>query len=111
MGYDPWLHTPKEVDQFRTACERSGAELVTCVSNPLDAVWVNRPDPPSALAIPHHLGYAGQASAEKREDLARKLKSDRVDVAILTAPDRSHGSILRRKLTSFVRHANGPVRS
>ena len=87
VGYDPWLHTPKEVDQFRTACERSGAELVTCVSNPLDAVWVNRPDPPSALAIPHYLGYAGKASAEKREDLARKLKSDRVDVAILTAPD------------------------
>ena len=35
LGCDSWLHSPKEMEQFRTACERAGAQLVTCESNPL----------------------------------------------------------------------------
>ena len=27
LGYDPWLHTPHEVERFRAAAEKAGAEL------------------------------------------------------------------------------------
>ena len=46
LGYDPWLHTPEAVERFAKACASAGGELVACESNPLDAVWMDRPPPP-----------------------------------------------------------------
>ena len=37
--------------------------------------------------VPHSIQYSGKESNLKREELARKLKSDRVDAVVLTAPD------------------------
>lgn len=87
LGYDPWLHSTNDVERLRAACERAGGELITCESNPVDAIWLNRPAAPVGLVVPHDLRYAGKASADKREELARHLKSDHVDAAVLTAPD------------------------
>src|SRR5690348_6328281 len=36
LGYDPWLHTPHEVERFRGAAEKAGAELRAVYDNPLD---------------------------------------------------------------------------
>jgi len=87
IGYDPWLHTPKEIHKLRQACARVQAELIPCQTNPVDAIWIDRPQLPCAPVVPHSILYAGQSSEEKRKELARKLKDDRIDVAVLTAPD------------------------
>ncbi len=87
LGYDPWLHTPKEIHKLRQACARVQAELIPCQANPVDAIWIDRPQVPCAPVVPHSILYAGQSSEEKRKELARKLKDDRIDVAVLTAPD------------------------
>lgn len=86
LGFDPWLHTADQAEALRAAAERAGAELVACDSNPLDAVWHDRPPPPAAPAVPHPLAFAGTASAEKRGDVAEILAADRHDAAVLTDP-------------------------
>ena len=87
LGYDPWLLTPGEVERYRAACEKAGGKLKALSSNPLDAIWKDRPKPPEAPAVPHPVEFSGISSAEKRRELARKLAEDKADAAVLTAPD------------------------
>src|ERR1700732_581414 len=46
IGYDPWLHTPQEVERFRAGVERAGATFKPVGKNPLDQVWGGRPAAP-----------------------------------------------------------------
>ncbi len=87
LGYDPWLHTMREVGRLREACARAGAALIPCEPNPVDAVWHDRPAPPAAHVVPHDRAYAGTSSEEKRRELAAGLDEDDVGVAVVTAPD------------------------
>jgi len=87
LGYDPWLHTLREIHQLDQACARLEAELVPCQPNPVDVIWEDRPPASQAMVVPHPTRYAGQSSEDKRKKLARKLKDDRLDAAVLTAPD------------------------
>ncbi len=87
LGYDPWLHTPNGVEQLRQACAKAGAQLVPCDSNPLDAVWADRPAPPRAPVIAHHADFAGCSAERKRTDLAQSLTAEKLDAAILSAPE------------------------
>lgn len=87
LGYDPWLHTPQEVKQLKDVCAKAGAVLTPCESNPVDAVWQDRPAVPAAKVVPHDLAYAGKSSDEKRHKLSMTLKNDDIGVAVLTAPD------------------------
>ena len=43
LGFDPWLHTSAAAERLAAACAKAGAELVAVDSNPLDAVWTERP--------------------------------------------------------------------
>src|SRR5579863_7310470 len=43
VGYDPRLHTLGEVERYRSAAESAGGKLVALDSNPVDAVWIDRP--------------------------------------------------------------------
>ncbi|MDP6885010.1 MAG: aminopeptidase P family N-terminal domain-containing protein, partial [Rhodospirillales bacterium] len=70
LGYDPWLHTKRDVERWRRASEKSGATLVASDKNPIDAVWTDQPPPPLAPVVPHAIQFAGRASADKRRDLA-----------------------------------------
>ena len=87
LGYDPWLHTPNGVELLRQACEKTGAGLVACPDNPLDAVWHDRPPPPLAPLEPHGLTYAGKPSTQKRAELGSDLKAAGCDAVVLSAPD------------------------
>ena len=87
IGYDPWLHTPKDLERYQTACNRSGAQLEACSSNPIDQVWVERPAVPMGLIQPHLLEFSGKSSQEKREGLAQNFRDDDIDAAVISAPD------------------------
>jgi Xaa-Pro aminopeptidase len=87
LGYDPWLHTEEAAARLADACEKAGAALVPTDGNPLDAVWADQPAPPTALAQPHDLEFAGKASAEKRKEIAEVLAKSKVDAAVLTLPE------------------------
>lgn len=48
LAYDPWLHTIDAVARLRKAVEKAGGLLVPVDSNPLDTIWTDQPDPPTA---------------------------------------------------------------
>lgn len=86
LGYDSWLHTAEQTQALKLACDRTGAELVACDGNPVDAVWTDRPPPPCRPVVPHPLVFAGRTSAEKRLALSDTLGAERLDGAVLTDP-------------------------
>src|SRR5205085_975300 len=53
LGFDPWLHTFAAGERLAAACAKAGAELVAEDSNPLDAVWAERPAPPLGAVSIH----------------------------------------------------------
>ena len=87
IGYDPWLHTNAWVAEARAALGARGAELVPVDTNPVDAVWPDRPAPSPAPLSVHDDGRAGESSAAKRAGVAQWLGEHRADAVLLTALD------------------------
>ncbi|MFB0874326.1 MULTISPECIES: aminopeptidase P family protein [unclassified Sphingobium] len=87
IGYDPWLHTSSWVKQATEALAEKGAELVAVDTNPVDAIWPDRPAPSSAKLVVHHDRFAGRNAAEKRAEMADWLTEKKADAAILSALD------------------------
>lgn len=87
IGYDPWLHTRRWVEEATRALAAKGASLVPVESNPIDAVWQDRPRPSNARLIPHDERYAGRSSAAKRADMIEWMKAQDIDATVLTALD------------------------
>src|SRR5215469_9650750 len=73
LGFDPWLHTSAAAERLSTACTRAGAELVAVESNPVDAIWQDRPKPPLAPVAVHGLKYAGVGSPEKLAEIRSEI--------------------------------------
>ena len=84
IGFDPWLHTRGWAKEVGEALEAKGAELVPVDSNPVDAVWTDRPAPSPAQLRVQVDALAGRSSAEKRAAVADWLKEACADAAVLT---------------------------
>jgi Xaa-Pro aminopeptidase len=87
LGYDPWLHTPHDVERFRAAAEKAGASLRAARENPLDRVWSGRPVAPIAPVVPHAERFAGEPAQSKRARLGRALAEEGAAAAVLTMPE------------------------
>jgi Xaa-Pro aminopeptidase len=82
IGYDPLLISEEGLARYTDA----GLQMVAVERNLIDAVWTDRPAPPSAPALPHPLTYAGRSSEDKHADIAKALKEAKQDAAVLTDP-------------------------
>lgn len=87
IGYDPWLHTRTWVIAARKALATKGAELVPVETNPVDAIWPDRPAPSTARLMIQPDTLTGKSSAAKRADVADWLTGRKADCAILSALD------------------------
>jgi Xaa-Pro aminopeptidase len=87
IGYDPWLHTKAWVIQASRALKAKGAELVAVETNPVDAVWPDKPLPSDARLVIQPTELAGKTSAEKRAEMADWLTRQGADAAVLSALD------------------------
>ncbi|HEX2478676.1 MAG TPA: aminopeptidase P family N-terminal domain-containing protein, partial [Geminicoccaceae bacterium] len=87
VGYDPALHVKAELERYRAACAKAGAELVALDDNPLDAIWTTRPAPPIAPIRELDERYAGESAAAKRARMGKKVAEAGAEVAAITAPD------------------------
>lgn len=81
VGYDPWLHSVREIRALDGALEGSGIGLVA-VANPVDAIWTDRPAPPVGAATVHGIG-----DPTKRERLAAELAAAGQQATVLTLAD------------------------
>ena len=87
VGYDPWLHTRQWAVEASKALAEAGAELVAVDTNPVDAVWPDRPAPSDARLAVQPDGVAGKSSAEKRQAIADWLADKKADAVVLSALD------------------------
>ncbi|APW71594.1 MULTISPECIES: aminopeptidase P family protein [Sphingopyxis] len=87
IGYDPWLHGIDWARGLAHALAAKGAELVAVDSNPVDAVWDERPAPSAAPVTVHDTALAGQSAADKRAIIADWLKAKGLDTTVMTALD------------------------
>ena len=117
IGFDPWLHTAREISAIEAALAGSTVTLVP-VDNPVDAIWHDRPAPPRGPVMVHPLEQAGESHAEKRSRLGAELASAGQKAAVLTLPDsiswllNIRGSDIARNpvVQSFaILHATGHV--
>ena len=87
IGYDPWLHGKLWVEAAAKALQLRKAELVAVESNPIDAVWTDRPAPSAAPALVHGEALAGQSSEAKRAAVSTWLAEQKLDAVVIAALD------------------------
>ncbi|GAA5067306.1 aminopeptidase P family protein [Roseibacterium beibuensis] len=86
IGYDPWLHSSSEIDRLEVALAKRKISLRP-IANPVDAIWTDRPAPPTEPARGYPVEYAGKTSGEKRGEIAALLREEGQRAAVLTLPD------------------------
>ncbi len=87
IGYDPWLHTPKQIDDMEKILSEKNIALRAVESNPVDAVWTDRPCAPAGQAELFPDDVAGSSSAQKREMIAKILREKKFFASVITMPD------------------------
>lgn len=86
IGFDPWLHTSENAERLRAACAKAGGELVALDGNPIDALWTNRPAPPSGPATLRDIKFAGESAADKLRRIRVELTKLRADTLVVSDP-------------------------
>ena len=87
LGYDPNLHTIKEIERLTQSLGKAGIRLEPQASNPIDLLWQDRPAPSSSPVVPHGPGFAGRSAAEKIGQVQETLKRDKAEAVLLTLLD------------------------
>ena len=87
IGYDAWLHGKRWVEVAGKELAGRKASLVAVESNPVDAIWADRPAPSLAPALAHPDRYTGEASEAKRARVSEWLAEKKLDAAAITALD------------------------
>jgi len=86
LGFDPWLHTLKEVAALRKDLGAKGMDLRP-IANPVDRLRDDRPAPPAEPITAYPDAMAGETSASKRARLGETLEKAGHAAAALTQPD------------------------
>jgi Xaa-Pro aminopeptidase len=84
IGFDPWLHTTAAAERFAKACEKAGAVLVAVDSNPVDAIWQERPSPPLGAVTVHGLQFSGESEADKLARIRAEIGKAGVGALVLS---------------------------
>ncbi len=83
IALDPWQHSVASVRRLKQA----GAELRLLESNPVDALWTDRPRVPASPVRQHPVELAGETCLEKRRRIARSLARRNAAGALLANPE------------------------
>jgi Xaa-Pro aminopeptidase len=86
LGYDPWLHTIEGAERLTKACAAAGAILVATETDPVDAVWSDRPPAPLGTVTLHAEKFAGEPAAHKLERIRAELAKLKADALVVSDP-------------------------
>jgi Xaa-Pro aminopeptidase len=84
LGYDPWLHTPGQIERFEKAAAAAGAELVALAENPIDAIWADRPSLPKGAVSRRPPRLAGEPATKKLARIGKAL--GKADALLVSDP-------------------------
>ncbi len=117
LGFDPWLHTAREVEELTEALGPRQIGL-TRVANLIDRAWRDQPPPPAMSIVVHPVSLAGRDSAGKRGEIGKGLIERDLSAAVLSLPNsvawllNVRGSDIARTpvpLAFAILHADGRV--
>lgn len=86
IGYDPRLHTPRQLKLIHEKISPKGLSLRP-VPSPIDDMWLERVEDPILPAEVFPETIAGTSSAQKRTTIAAQLKEQGVASTVITLPD------------------------
>lgn len=86
VGFDPWLHTHREIEDLRKRLADDNIGLVP-VENLVDRIWTDRPDAPVGQVRLHDDALAGDSAAQKRARIAEVLTKAGQGAAVITLAD------------------------
>ena len=86
IGFDPWLHTPSEIETLTRGLKDSDITLHP-MANQIDPLWTDQPGPPNGPVFPHPTEFAGESLASKCTRMAQTLTESGARAALLTLPD------------------------
>jgi Xaa-Pro aminopeptidase len=87
IGFDPWLHTPAQIEKIQQACANNKISLIPLMHNLVDEIWADHPQKPCGKAIIFPQDIAGRSVAEKKSDIARALQQAGALAAVIAMPD------------------------
>src|SRR3984957_3202050 len=84
LGSHPWPHPPAGAERPAAPCAKAGAELIAVDSNPLDAVWTERPAPPLGAVAVHGRQFSGETETEKLGRIHQEIARLGVEALVLS---------------------------
>ena len=86
IGFDPWLHTISEAAALQKSLDALGGALVAVKSNPVDAIWTDRPAAPLEQVTIHDIAHAGVLARDKIAAMAKSVAQSGSSACVLTDP-------------------------
>lgn len=87
IGFDPRVVTQAVLGTMRGVIKASEIELVPVTTNPVAALWPDRPERPATPLFVHPIEQSGRSSTDKRREIGAWLESVDADTAVLVALD------------------------
>jgi len=84
FAYDPWLHTAEGAERLAKACTAAGATLIPVETNPIDAVWPDRPAPPLRPVSVRAVKFAGESASDKLARIQAEIGKLKADALIVS---------------------------
>lgn len=85
IGCDPWLLSVKNWKRLDATLRAQKMTLRPC-ADLIEALWEDRPAPPSGKAMPHPKCYSGRVASEKLASIQAALKEEGIAATVLTQP-------------------------
>ncbi len=87
VGTDPQLLSCQEADKLQKYLASWDIELKPVEKNLVDEIWKEQPPMPDDAIEPYDVKYAGESVDSKMDRLRKKLKSENIDLHIITTLD------------------------
>lgn len=87
IGIDPRLHSATMYRQFERLCIKAGARLRPLATNPIDALWHDRPALPHFPVQDHPIDVAGETASHKIESICTLLDDAGQNALLVTQPE------------------------
>ena len=87
VGFDPNLHTERDIEAKSRELHQSGVELVQVQENPIDVIWTNRPPLPSGMVEIYPPDLSGEPTSAKLARVKAALSAEGCDGVLVTALD------------------------
>ena len=86
LGIDPWLHTKSEVTKLQQALAGKNGSMIFLLSNPLDEIWIGRPEEPMGKVSIQYVEQAGELAVDKLRRISEALPAAGATSVVLTDP-------------------------